>query len=152
MLAAVVPPAVDPHDVQLPTRGVGAVDVGDLELAATGGLERVDDLEDVGRVAVEPDHRVARRRLRVAGVDDAGLLDDVLHRPVLAVGDDAEADRVVDLGDEDEGAVASTPRIASACAFSKMLSPRQTTSFSPRAKSRAIPTTCAIPPGSTCTL
>ena len=48
-------------------------------------------------VAVEADDRVARGRLRVARIDDPGLLDDVGDRSVLAVGDDAEADRVVDL-------------------------------------------------------
>ena len=42
--------------------------------------------------------------------------------------------------------------IAAACDRSNTLSPSTTTRLSPCAKSRAMPTTCAIPPGSTCTL
>jgi len=102
VLAAVVPPAVDPVDVELAAPRELAVHVRDLELAAARRLERVDDLEDVGRKAVEPDDRVARRRRVVALVDDAGLLDDVRDAARLVVGDDPENFGVVVYGDEGE--------------------------------------------------
>ena len=71
------------------------------------GREPADHLEDVRRVAVEPDDRVVRRRRRIAEVDDAGLLDHVDHAPVVAVDDDAEALRIRDLLHEHRGPVVS---------------------------------------------
>ena len=70
-----------------------------------GRLERVDDVADARRVAVEAHDRVVRRRLVVAEVDHARLLDDVRHPALLVVGDDTEADRVGDLLHEHERAV-----------------------------------------------
>ena len=105
MLARVLPPALDAHDVEPALLRVVAVDVGDLELAPARRLEPLDQVEHVRREAVEADDGVARRRLAVARVDDAGLLDDVGHPRVAVVDDDAEVLGVGDLLDEDHRAV-----------------------------------------------
>ena len=101
MLPGVLPPAGHLGRVESARERVVAVHVGDLELAARRRLQRRDDVEDVGRVAVEADDCVRRRRRVEPRVDDARLLDDVGHGSVLAVDDDAEVLRIVDLLDED---------------------------------------------------
>src|SRR5687768_4616043 len=109
VLARVLPPAFDAHDVETALLGVVAVDVRDLELAAVGRLEALDQVEHVRREAVEADDGVAGRRRLVAGVDDAGLLDDVRDASVAVVGDDAEVLRVRHLLDEDHRPVFPRP-------------------------------------------
>ena len=151
LLAAVVPPALDAPHVELAALRVDAVDVGDLELAAARRRERVDDVEDVRRVAVEPDDRVVRRRRVVAHVDDAGLLDDVGDLPVLVVGDDAEVLRIGDLLGEDERAVVPAPDRVRLAVLEDVVAEAHDELIA-AANSRAIPTTCAIPPASVCTL
>ena len=170
MLAGVLPPAPYRYDRESAALGVGAVDVGDLELTPTGRLEARDDLEHIRRVAVEPDNGIVRRRGVVAEIDDARLLGEVDDCARAVVDDDAEVLGVGDVLDEQEGRVApfvapvtvvpipSPPSplpqaaISVAWEYSKMLSPRTTTSRSPPAKSFAMPTTSAIPPGRVCTL
>src|SRR6188508_1251868 len=66
VLARVLPPAAHRHDGERTALGVRAVHIGDLELAAARALEARDHGEDVGRIAVEPDHGIVRGRRRVA--------------------------------------------------------------------------------------
>src|SRR5439155_10689593 len=103
MLAGILPPPVELANEKPALLRVRTVHVRDLELSPAGGLERVDAVEDVGRIAVETDHGVARRRGVESCVDHAGLLDDVENPPAVAVRDDTEVLRVGDLLDEDLG-------------------------------------------------
>ena len=135
-----------------PLLRVDAVDVGDLELAAVRRREAVDDVEHVRRVAVEADDRVVRRRRVVARVDDAGLLDDVGDRAVVAVDDDAEVLRVGDVLREHQRAVAPRSRSRRRARARRCCRRGRRRASRRAAKSRAMPTTCAIPPASTCTL
>src|SRR4051794_5770657 len=58
--AGVLPPPRDEAVRELAPLEVGAVDVGDLELAPLGGLELADDVVDRRVVGVQPDDGVAR--------------------------------------------------------------------------------------------
>src|SRR3990170_8935180 len=101
VLAGILPPALDLDSIEAALDRVMAVDVGDLELSTARRLERRDNAEDVRGIAVETDDRVRGGRLRVARVDDSGLLNDVGHAFVPPVHDDAEVLGIGDLLDED---------------------------------------------------
>src|SRR4029079_7407350 len=79
-------------------------DVRDLELATARWAQGLDDVEDVGWIAVQPDHGMRGPRGGAPGVDSVRLLDDVGHAAVLVVHDDAEVLWVADLLHEDPGA------------------------------------------------
>src|ERR687892_1051578 len=78
-LAGVAPEALGDVVLHRPALDVPVVDVGDLQLAARGGLERRQELPDRLVVEVEARHGVrAGRRGR--------LLDDALHAVAVQLG------------------------------------------------------------------
>ncbi len=65
-LAGVTPESLEDFPFHQATVDQGIVDVGDLQLAAARGLEARKDLEDAGRVEIDPGHgKLARRRRRL---------------------------------------------------------------------------------------
>src|SRR5436190_14160096 len=90
-LAGVTPEAV--HDVvlQLAALGVVVVHIGDLELTASGRLQRLDHREDSRVVAVHAGHRILARRL-------LRLLHDPRKAPIGIELRDAQVLQVLALG------------------------------------------------------
>ena len=124
-------PPVPLEDVVLERAGtdVVVVDVGDLELAATGRLELRDDVEDVGLVAVEARHgEPARRILR--------LLDDLRDPAVLDArhAEVAEVLRLAHVGKQNARALSLSRKFSIVAAIDprKMLSASITTTRSSR--------------------
>src|SRR5262249_58530546 len=89
-LAGVAPEAVDDVVLHLALADVVVVHVGDLELPAARGHERLDDVEDIGVVEIDAgDGELARRRLR--------LLENALHTPVAGELRNAEMAKMLDV-------------------------------------------------------
>src|SRR5690349_20245985 len=82
------PPAFELFPRHRIARDVGVVDVGDLELAAAGRLQRANDVVDVFVVHVNSDHRVFRLRLRRFLIDphNAAAIE-TRHSKPLRIGD-----------------------------------------------------------------
>jgi hypothetical protein len=71
----------------LPVREIAAVDVGDFQFAARGGLHFLRMANDVVAVEIEPGHGPLRARLRQLFLDRGGA-------PLAVRGDDAVSLRV----------------------------------------------------------
>src|SRR5262245_3288398 len=100
------PPALEHLEGHRAVADVPVVDVGDLELAALGGLQGLDDLEDPRVVHVDADHGQV-------GDGVLGLLLDRQHAVALELGH-PEAVRVVDLLEHDLRAPALVPEVGHA--------------------------------------
>ena len=155
--AGVLPPAVEDlvaHPVALVDQPLDGV--GDLELAAGGGLDGAHRLVDGAVEEVDADEGEVRRRV-------GRLLDQRADRAVVGEGGHAEALRVGHAGQQDlRGRTASgrrprrPPGAASKASANSLtpwrrrLSPRYITKSSSPRKSPAISTQWARPSGSSC--